>query len=943
MGTNYDEPSRDSRRLLEAEIDTLRRRLEEAEVTLDAISSGRIDALVVAHPVEERQVLVLEDARRGDRLPIDRLRQGAITLSAAGEVIYVNAAFAALVGCDAQRLLGRPIRELVSSRDYGLVAALLSDRNVGPLAALSFARADGTALRVHVACIPLVDGTGMCLVVTAPHHDAEDDAAATVRALRRGEIDAVVVADQDEDDPKVLLLGAAGRRYRLLVEHMRDGAVTLSPDGVVLYANPSFAAMIGVLEAFSDGRRGAASQAEVTINRSNGGSFRASLTPLPAADAYGVSLIVSDLTNRLRLDEAEQTLRAIGSGEVDAFVVARDQIDEVQTLTGAHRPYRVMVERMQQGAVTLSDRGDILYTNQPFAAMLGQPIATLIGTPLAELVAPDDRALLAALLDAKHGSTTQGELALLHRDGGRISTLVAVALLPEEGGVCLIVTDLTKQKAYEAMVAAQALERSILEQAVDAIVLCDGDGRVIRASRAALELASQNPLLLPFAESFALESDDGPPDLKAALRGGPIRGAEYTLRRPGAQAATVLLSAGPITDADGNTRGCVVTMTDISERRAAEDRLRESDRHKDEFLAILAHELRNPLAPIRTAVEILRTADLRAHRNASYAVEIIGRQSSNLIRLVDDLLDINRINQGKIVLQLALIDMRAVLEQAIETCRPLISSRNHALEASVPSEPVPVRGDMVRLAQVVVNLLTNAANYTPQGGRIELTLRASTEPAEAVVSVVDNGIGIASEMVARIFEPYQQASQQKDRATGGLGLGLTVCKRLMEMHGGTVHAQSDGPGRGARFVVRLALADSTQARPADSAAALQRTNPLRVLVVDDNRDAAESLAKLMQMSGHEVRTLSNGAAAVANAASFRPHVVLLDIGMPGMNGYEVAQRLRELPEADSMYLIAMTGYGSEEDRSRSAESGFDEHLVKPLDFAALEALLAARP
>jgi PAS domain S-box-containing protein len=962
MGTSYDKPSSDSRRMLEAEIDSLRQRLEDAEVTLDAITSGRVDALVVPHPVEERQVLVLEDARRGDRLPIDRLRQGVITVSDAGAVLHVNAAFAALVGIEAQHLVGRPIAELVSERDHSLLAALLSDHNVGPLAALGFERADRSLLRVHVARIPLVDSSGTCLIVTGLHDGAEDDAAETVRALRRGEIDAVVVAE-DENDPRVLLLGAAGRRYRLLVEHMRDGAVTLSADGDILYANPSFAAMIGVLpaaviglrfadlvdepsrplvDAFSDGRRGAASQAEVTISRSNGGSFRASLTPLPASDAYGVSLIVTDLTSRLRLDEAEETLRAISGGEVDALAVARDQGDEVQTLTGAHRPYRVMVERMQQGAVTLSDRGDILYTNTPFAEMIGRPISALIGMPLADLVAPADRGLLSALTEAKYGSSSQAELALLHKDGGRISTLVAVALLPEEGGVCLIVTDLTKQKAYEAMVAAQALERSILEQAVDAIVLCDGDGRVVRASRAALELCGQNPLLTQFHETFPLQSANGPPDLTQVLHGGTLRGAEFTLRRPGVPEATVLLSAGPVIDADTRVRGSVVTMTDISERRVAEDRLRESDRHKDEFLAILAHELRNPLAPIRTAVEILRTADLSAHRNASYAVEIIGRQSSNLIRLVDDLLDINRINQGKIVLQIARIDMRAVVEQAIETCRPLIASRNHRLETSVPAGFVAVRGDMVRLAQVVVNLLTNAANYTPPGGRIDLTLLVSGSPPEAAISVIDNGIGIAPEMLARMFEPYQQGSQQKDRATGGLGLGLTVCKRLMEMHGGSVAAHSDGPGRGARFVARLALADERGAREPHERATPERASPLRVLIVDDNRDAGESLAKLMQMSGHEVRTLANGAAAVANAASFRPDVVLLDIGMPGMSGYEVARRLRELPGASSMYLIAMTGYGSDEDRTRSAESGFDEHLVKPLDFAALEALLAAR-
>jgi PAS domain S-box-containing protein len=953
-------PSLATRAELEAEVDRLRLRLAEVESTLSAITGGAVDAVVVENPTERQRVLLLAESRGADRIPIDRLRQGAITISSEGVVTHVNAAFTSLLGTAAD-LVGRPIASLVSGHDHATLTALLADRVSAPLSVLGFLRPDGACLRVHVARIPLVGNRGLCLIVTGLHNVEEDEATATVRALRRGEIDAVVVADGD-NDPKELLLGTAGRRYRTLVEHMRDGAVTLSPEGDVLYCNPSFAAMIGttpaaamglrfadliddaslpLLDALSDGRRGSDSQAEVTVSRSNGGSFRATLTPLSSGDLYGVSLIVTDLTPRKRLDEAEETLRAIGRGEVDAFVVARDG-EAVEAPTGAHRPYRVMVERMQQGAVTLSAGGHILYTNQPFAEMTGQPIAALIGTPLADLVAPADRALLAALTDTKHGSMTQGEIALLHRDGGRIATLVAVALLPEEGGICLMVTDLTRQKAYETMVAAQALERSILEQAIDAIVLCDAEGRVVRASRAALDLCNHNPLLLSFAQSFPLESPFGPPDLGAVLRGATVRGAEYTLSRPGSPLATVLLSAGPVLDLDGRARATVVTMTDISERRAVEDRLRASDRHKDEFLAILAHELRNPLAPIRTAVEILRTADLAAHRNASYAVEIIARQSSNLIRLVDDLLDINRINQGKIVLQVARIDMRTVVEQAIETCRPLIASRSHQLEASVPTEFVAVRGDLVRLAQVVVNLLTNAANYTPPGGRIELTLTASGDPPEAVVTVADNGIGIAPEMVARIFEPYQQASQQKDRATGGLGLGLTVCKRLMEMHGGTVSAHSDGPGQGSRFVARLMLADDRGAQASRQPHAREPAPSLRVLVVDDNRDAGESLTKLLEMSGHEVRTLANGAAAVAHASEFGPHVVLLDIGMPGMNGYEVARRLRELPGAESMYLVAMTGYGSEEDRARSAESGFDLHLVKPLDFAALEIMLAAR-
>jgi CheY-like chemotaxis protein len=343
---------------------------------------------------------------------------------------------------------------------------------------------------------------------------------------------------------------------------------------------------------------------------------------------------------------------------------------------------------------------------------------------------------------------------------------------------------------------------------------------------------------------------------------------------------------------------------------------------------------------VPASVEILRSADLSGHRHASYAVDVIGRQTANLIRLVDDLLDINRINQGKIVLRLAPIDMRDVVEQAIETCRPLIASRGHELAVRMTDAPLPARGDMVRLAQVVVNLLTNAANYTAPGGRIEVELdRRGVDPGEAVVTVEDNGIGISAEMVARIFEPYQQASQSRERATGGLGLGLTVCKRLMEMHGGSVEAHSDGPGHGARFVARLALAQPRTGGRVVDAPGARASAALRVLIVDDNSDAAESLARVIQTSGHDVRVVSNGAAAIASVATFRPDAVLLDIAMPGMDGYEVARRLRALPNGREMRLIAMTGYGSPQDRARSAESGFDHHLVKPLDLAQLERLL----
>jgi PAS domain S-box-containing protein len=794
--------------------------------------------------------------------------------------------------------------------------------------------------------------------------ESANDADQVLAAIRAGEVDALVIAER-QDDPKVVLIGAGNRRYRQLVEEMHEGALTLSSSGDVLYANPSVVELLGVrrhallgrrladflhrdsrplLAALLDGEHGKRSHVEVTAFRADGTAFDAMLTPMQSGDEHGVSLLFSDLTEHKRLRDAEQTLRAISGGEVDAFVVERSQGDEVQMLSEAHRPYRLMVERMQQGAVTLSTHGEIAYTNQPFAEMLGRPLEALIGTRLEDCVEPRDRALLGALLDSRHGSASQAEVSLRHATGGRVPALLAVAMLPDEGGVCLIVTDLTAQQAYEAIVAAEALERSILDQAVDAIVLCDPFGRVARASRAAFDLCAGNPLLQPFAQAFRLQSADGAPDLPAVIAGATtLHGSEYTLRCDGQPDATVLLSAGPVVDADGVPRGCVVTMTDITERRKAEDRLRSSDRHKDEFLAILAHELRNPLAPIRTAVEILRSSDSLERSKVGFAVDIIGRQTGNLIRLVDDLLDINRISQGKIVLQRATVDMRTVVDQALEMCRPLIAARRHVLEMRIEAEPLPVDGDAVRLAQVVVNLVTNAANYTPPGGRIEVALERGAGPAaHAIVRVTDNGVGIPPDLLERIFEPYQQASHSKERTTGGLGLGLTVSRRLMQMHGGTVEARSAGSGAGAEFVARLALIDAAPTQPSTGGAARPKI-ARRVLIVDDNRDAAESLTHLLKIAGHEATFVTSGAAALEHAGAALPDIVLLDIGMPGMDGYEVARRLRALPGSSQLRLVAMTGYGTPEDRHESKRSGIDYHLVKPVDLAALQPLMGAAP
>ena len=376
--------------------------------------------------------------------------------------------------------------------------------------------------------------------------------------------------------------------------------------------------------------------------------------------------------------------------------------------------------------------------------------------------------------------------------------------------------------------------------------------------------------------------------------------------------------------------------------RRSEESLKEADRRKDEFLATLAHELRNPLAPIRNAVQILR-AQGSEDASLKWAREVIDRQAQQLSRLVDDLLDVSRITRGRIELRKERIELAAVLERALETSRPAVEAAHHRLTVSFPEDPVRVEVDLTRMAQVLSNLINNAAKYTRPGGHIEVS--ASVEVKQAAIEVRDDGLGIAPEMLSRIFDLFAQVDTSLERAQGGLGIGLTIARNLVEMHGGSMEAASGGLGRGSAFTVRLPLAPEEDARAAAEADRGQETGEktgagLRILVVDDNQDSADSLAVWLRLKGHEVRAAYGGPEALAAALEQRPDLVLLDIGMPGMSGYEVVRRLRAHPDTRRTRLVAMTGWGQEEDRRQSREAGFDQHLVKPLEPRALEELLA---
>ena len=371
--------------------------------------------------------------------------------------------------------------------------------------------------------------------------------------------------------------------------------------------------------------------------------------------------------------------------------------------------------------------------------------------------------------------------------------------------------------------------------------------------------------------------------------------------------------------------------------RAQNRELRQADARKDEFLATLAHELRNPLAPVRTGLQVLeRTAPGPIVERTRAMME---RQVAHMVRLLDDLLDLSRISRGKIELRPERVELRAVVESALEICRPVIEAAHHDLSVELPAAPVWLHADPTRLAQVLGNILLNAAKYTAPGGRISLV--GGVDGGEVVVAVTDNGEGISRELQDQVFEMFAQAPSVGDRAQSGLGIGLALVKQLIELHGGRVSVASPGPGRGSTFTLRLPIAGPVPVAAEESRAAAQAPAArLRVLVVDDNADAAEMLALALSLSGHETWVAGDGPGCLAVAAEFRPHVAFLDIGLPGMDGHELAGRLRDEPATRDIVLVALTGWGSEDDQRRSRAAGFAYHLTKPVTTAMVTELLA---
>lgn len=481
----------------------------------------------------------------------------------------------------------------------------------------------------------------------------------------------------------------------------------------------------------------------------------------------------------------------------------------------------------------------------------------------------------------------------------------------------------------------------------DAVIATDAGGNVVFMNPVAqsyLEYSEQEAVGRPLTDVFRIlneysrmPADD--PVSEVIQRGHTVGLANHTvlIDRHGGE-RPIEDSAAPIKDEEGKLLGVILVFHDVTQQRYAERELRNANQRKDEFLATLAHELRNPLAPIRNSLEILKQFDGSSEivRGAHATMD---RQLRQMVRLVDDLLDVSRISRGKLELRRQQVDLSSILSHSLETCRPLADCAGHRVTVTLPDNPAFVDADSVRLSQVFANLLNNACKFTEPGGHVELQARKVGN--DVVVSVEDNGAGIPQENLESIFAMFSQVDSSLERSHGGLGIGLTLVKQVVELHGGSVEARSEGRGKGSKFIVRLPIISENTSVDAPAPDANKPTHvSYRILVVDDNRDAAMTLAMLLKMTGHETQMAFDGLEAFAAAQTFRPDLILLDIGLPQLNGYEVCRRIREQSWGRYIVVIALTGWGQEEDRRKSAEAGFNGHLVKPVDHAALRKLVS---
>jgi PAS domain S-box-containing protein len=786
-----------------------------------------------------------------------------------------------------------------------------------------------------------------------------DDSAAPIRDSS-GKIIGVVLIFRDVTEHRRAIqeVRSSEARKSAILETALDCVITMDHEGKVVEFNPAAEKTFGYRRAEVIGnelasfiiphslreqhRRGMAH-----LLKTGEGPVLGQRLELPALRADGIEFPVEIAITRIAVD---------GPPMFTAYLRDISERSRAEAALGeAERRFKAVFNQQFQFMAILTPDGTVLDANETCFSATGIEPERVLGRPFWETPWWDRLPVIQEQLK-RHvseavgsGGPVTGEIEYSQADGTiRHATVVVTGLRDESGRVTSIIVeghDDTERRQHETALQESEEKLRLLADTIPQLAWMAGpDGYVFWYNRRWYEYTGTTPDQMEGWGWQSLHDPDTLPKVierwKDSITNGepfemvfPLKGADNQFR-------SFLTRVNPLRDEENRILYWFGTNTDISEIKQMEEALRDADRRKDEFLATLAHELRNPLAPIRNSLQILKMPRVDA-ATVQQTRDMMERQVHHLVRLVDDLLDVSRVMRGKIELRREPVELASVVARAVEIVQPLIEVQGHRLNLSLPSESLVLDADPVRLAQVVGNLLTNSAKYSETNGNIWLTARRERD--QAVLSVRDTGIGIAPDMLPHVFELFVQADHTSTKAQGGLGIGLTLVKNLVEMHGGTVEAKSAGLGKGCEFIIRLPLMVQESQQPNEKQNGEQKDTPPsghRLLVVDDNKDAAVSLAMLLRLQGHEVRVAHDGPSALEISKSYQPGVIFLDIGMPGMDGYEVARRIRQHPGLEKVVLAALTGWGQEEDRRRTAEAGFDYHLVKPPEPKAVESLLA---
>jgi two-component system CheB/CheR fusion protein len=786
-----------------------------------------------------------------------------------------------------------------------------------------------------------------------------------IRPYRTAEhkIEGAVVALLEIDEIKL-----AQERLRELAEYaeaivstVRDPLVVLDGDLRVQSANASF------LRTFKVSREDTENRLfyELGDGQWNVPSLKSILEEILPGDTTVESFVVERefpdigpktiLLNARRLEQHDGKVASILLALEDVTEqrrLEREQIAILEQLRDSEGRYHHMVESLPAALYTCDAEGYVTLYNDAALTLwdrepeIGKDVwcgSWRMYRPDGTDLPIDDRPMALAI---KEGRAVRDEIVIERPDGSRVNVVAyATPTLNASGAVTGAINLLMDNSPQKQSEEAKAHLAAIVESTDDAIISKDLDGTIRSWNRGAEKMFGYRAEEA-IGKSITLivppdRRDEEKQILEILRRGERVYHNETVRIGKDSRRIDVSLTISPVHNKAGKIVGASKIARDITERNQATEALRNADRRKDEFLAMLAHELRNPLAAVSSAVDLLGMPGGEKHLDSGR--KVIGRQTRHLVRLVDDLLDISRITRGIVTLRKSIIDAAAAVDRAIEIISPIMEARQHELEVSISKRPLWLEGDATRLEQMIANLLANAARYTDPGGHI--LVKAERQKNTIAITVRDDGIGISTELLPHVFELFSQSERSSDRSAGGLGIGLTLVKSLVDMHGGSVEARSEGLGKGSEFILRLPAIKGAVRKPrrALSEGPAAPNAPRNVLVVDDNQDAALLLAHLLEAAGHKVEKVYDGLAALAAARANRPDVILMDIGLPGLDGYEVAKQMRQDPALSDVLLIAISGYCQDEDRDRSQIAGFDHHLAKPPDHQELLTLLTGPP